>query len=234
MDRGRCRCTHKVNIDLSGSACVGYDVADSGADKNATAVFDGAICHTIDEWSAGEDELVESAYRAWAKMPKTEGRFLYDAIGVGAHTGSTLNNPDQKRRVFKFLASGAVIDKDRKYSQDITNGEKFENLKAQAWVDVADRFRNTYNAVTKGHEFAPDELISISSEIAKIEQLKIELSTPRKKTSKRGLDMVETKEQLKARDVDSPNLADAFIMGACPHLVDKHTIDRPIPVRFNL
>lgn len=215
----------KLNIDLSGAACVGYDVADSGADKNATAVFNGAICHTIDEWAAGEDELVESAYRAWAKMPTTGGSFVYDAIGVGAHTGSTLSNSDQKNRVFKFLASGAVIDPKKKYSEDIRNGEKFENLKAQAWVDVADRFRNTYNAVTKGHKFVPDELISISSEIAKIEQLKIELSTPRKKTSKRGLDMVETKDQLKARDVDSPNLADAFIMGACSHLVaSKRTI----------
>ncbi|HZJ93717.1 MAG TPA: PBSX family phage terminase large subunit [Thiopseudomonas sp.] len=210
----------KLELNLHGAISVGYDVADSGADKNATAVFNGAICQSIDEWSAGEDELVESAYRAWAKMPATGGAFIYDAIGVGAHTGSTLSSRDQKSRVFKFLASGAVIDPKKKYSEDITNGEKFENLKAQAWVDVADRFRNTYNAVTKGHEFAPDELISISSEIAKVEQLKIELSTPRKKTSKRGLDMVETKDQLKARDVDSPNLADAFIMGACPHLIE--------------
>lgn len=208
-----------LDLDLAGQSTVGYDVADSGADKNATARFDGAICTTIDEWSAGEDELKESAYRAWAHMPKKGGRFIYDAIGVGAHTGSTLDAPGQKSRVFKFLASGAVIDPKKKYSEDIRNGEKFENLKSQAWTDVADRFRNTYNAVTKGESFAPDELISISGTIEKLEQLKLELSTPRKKTSKRGLDMVETKEQLLARDVKSPNLADAFIMGACPHLV---------------
>ena len=32
--------------------------------------------------------------------------------------------------------------------------------------------------------------------------------------------MVETKDELARRDVKSPNLADAFIMGACPHLVN--------------
>jgi phage terminase large subunit len=31
--------------------------------------------------------------------------------------------------------------------------------------------------------------------------------------------MVETKDELAKRGVASPNLADSFIMGACPHLV---------------
>lgn len=215
----------KLGIDLSGGITVGYDVADSGTDKNAVARFNGSVCNMIDEWAAGEDELVESALRAWSHMPVIRGRFVYDAIGVGAHTGSTLSGARQKPRVFKFIAGGAVIDPEKEYSDDITNGEKFENLKAQAWIDVADRFRNTFNAVTKGAEFTPDKLISISSDVDKIEQLKIELSTPRKKVSKRGLDMVETKEQLAARDVKSPNLADSFIMGACPHLTSGNFID---------
>jgi phage terminase large subunit len=215
----------KVNVNLKGDTSVGYDVADSGDDNNATVVFNGAICMDLDEWSAGEDELTESALRAWSKMPQKRGRFIYDAIGVGAHTGSTLKGSGQKGRVFKFLAGGAVIDPDEKYAEDITNGEKFENLKAQSWADVADRFRNTYNAVTKGHEFEPSQLISISASLPKLEQLKLELSTPKKRFSKRGLDMVETKDQLRARDVKSPNLADAFIMGACPHLVAGSIFD---------
>ena len=31
--------------------------------------------------------------------------------------------------------------------------------------------------------------------------------------------MVETKDSLKKRGFSSPNLADGFIMGSCPHLV---------------
>lgn len=207
----------KLEIDLSGARAVGYDVADSGDDKNACAIFNGAICTGVDEWSAPEDELNESTRRAWAHVKN--GRLIYDSIGVGAHVGSTLKTMKVRKGFYKFNAGGAIINPAREYAPGITNKEKFENLKAQAWQDVADRFRNTYNAVTKGEKFKADELISISGNIKDLEQLKIELSTPRKRYSKRGLDMVETKEEMAKRGIVSPNKADAFIMGACPHLV---------------
>ncbi len=213
---------HKtLSIDLSGANAVGYDVADSGEDKNAVAVFDGAICTNIDEWKAPEDELTQSTKRAWSYHDG--GRFIYDSIGVGAHVGSTLKEMNIKSGYFKFNAGGAVVNPMDEYAPRIRNKDKFENLKAQAWQDVADRLRNTYNAITKGERFSPDGLISISSSVPKLERLKMELSTPCKRYSKRGLDMVETKDELRKRDVPSPNLADAFIMGACPHLIDVGT-----------
>ena len=206
------------NSSLNGAKSVGFDVADSGADKNATASFDGAICTSIDEWKGLEDELNNSTRRAWATT--ANGRLIYDSIGVGANVGSTLKDMGvQSAKYDKFNAGGEVINKKHLYAPGITNGEKFENLKAQAWQDVADRLRNTYNAATKGTKFKPDELISIAGSITQLERLKTELSTPRRSYSKRGLDMVETKDQLSKRGISSPNLADAFIMGACPHLV---------------
>lgn len=215
----------KLGIDLSGSRSVGYDVADGGADKNACAIFDGSVCIGLDDWSAPEDELSESTRRAWAHV--MGGRMIYDSIGVGAHVGSTLKDMGVKSGFFKFNAGGAVVNPEYEYALRIRNKDKFENLKAQAWQDVADRFRNTYNAVTKGERFKPDDLISISGGLRQIEQLKLELATPRKRYSKRGLDMVETKDELAKRGIASPNLADAFVMGACPHLVSG------IPMRIN-
>lgn len=210
---------HKVlGIDMSGARCVGYDVADSGADKNACSIFDGAICTGMDEWAAPEDELNQSTKRAWSHVQG--GRLIYDSIGVGAHVGSTLKESGIASGFFKFNAGGAVVNPAKEYAPKIKNKDKFENLKAQAWQDVADRLRNTYNAVTKGMSYPPDEMISISSAIPHMEMLKMELSTPRKRYSKRGLDMIETKDELARRDIKSPNLADAFIMGACPHLVE--------------
>lgn len=206
----------KLNMDLSGRKTVGYDVADSGEDKNATVLFDGCIAIECDEWKAGEDELQESAKRAWSKVGN--GELIYDSIGVGAHVGSTLKNLG-KNRYHKFNASGAVMHPDKEYAPKIKNKDKFENLKAQAWQSVADRLRNTYNAVNKGMKFKPDELISISSEIDCLESLKSELATPHKDISKRGLDMVESKKDLAKREVKSPNKADAFVMAACPDLV---------------
>lgn len=209
----------KLGVDLSGGRNVGYDVADSGDDKNAIAVFDGAICSHVEEWKAGEDELEKSAMRAWSFVKG--GWLVYDSIGVGAHVGSTLSSKGFNSGYSKFNAGATVERPDDKYAPDIRNKDKFENLKAQAWQDVADRLRNTYNAVNKGMSFLPGELISISSDIDCIEKLKSELCTPRKDTSKRGLDMVESKKDLAKRDVPSPNKADAFIMGACPHLVKR-------------
>ncbi len=209
----------KLGIDLSGARTVGYDVADSGSDKNACAIFNGAICSEIDEWAAPEDELNQSTKRAWAHVQN--GSLIYDSIGVGAHVGSTLADMKVKKGYHKFNAGGAVINPDHEYAPKITNKEKFENLKAQAWQDVADRLRNTFNAVTKGETFEASELISISSSVGKLEQLKVELSSPRKRYSKRGLDMVETKDEMAKRGIPSPNLADAFIMGACPHLIER-------------
>lgn len=211
---------HKVlGIDMGGKRTVGYDVADSGDDKNACAIFDGAVCIDMDEWAAGEDELSESTRRAWAHV--NNGDLVYDSIGVGAHVGSTLKDMKIHAKYHKFNAGAAVVNPDKEYAPKIKNKDKFENLKAQAWQEVADRFRNTFNAVTKGMEFPASELISISGDIAKLEQLKIELSTPRKRYSKRGLDMVETKDEMKKRDIASPNLADAFIMAASRSMVIK-------------
>lgn len=209
----------KLGIDLSGARTVGYDVADSGDDDNACSMFDGAICIDFDDWSAPEDELTQSTNRAWSHVGK--GQMLYDSIGVGAHVGSTLKDAGILTGYHKFNAAGAIINPDLEYSHGITNREKFENLKAQAWQDVADRMRNTFNAVTKGEQFEPSQLISIRGDLKRLDQLKIELATPRKRYSKRGLDMVESKDELSRRGVKSPNLADAFVMGACPHLIER-------------
>lgn len=212
----------KLGIDMSGARTVGYDVADSGEDKNAAIAFNGSICIEVDEWKAPEDELAKSANRAWSHTKG--GRLVYDSIGVGAHVGSTLKTAGIGSGYFKFNAGGAVVNPEHEYAPKIKNGEKFENIKAQAWQDVADRLRNTYNAVNKGMKYPASQLISISSDVKFLERLKTELASPRKSFSKRGLDMIETKDQMSKRGIASPNLADGFIMGACPHLVAGHSI----------
>lgn len=212
----------KLKLDLSGARTVGYDVADSGEDKNATAVTEGTICTELDEWKGGEDELKQSALRAWAKVQN--GHLIYDSIGVGAHVGSTLKDVQgAARKYHKFNAGDAVANPNREYTVGIKNKDKFENLKAQAWQEVADLFRNTYNAIHNGEQYNPSQLISIKSDIEHLDKLKRELSTPRKRYSKRGLDMIETKDEMAKRGVKSPNLADAFIMAYSSNLIRKQS-----------
>jgi phage terminase large subunit len=76
----------------------------------------------------------------------------------------------------------------------IPNKDFFANLKAQAWWLVADRFRNTFNAVKNGEQYPVDELISIDSSCPLLEKLKLELTTPHRDFDKNGRVMVESKK----------------------------------------
>ena len=221
----------KLGIDMSGPRNVGYDVADDGGDRCSATIFNGGIAEYIDSWKAAEDALEESALRAWGHAGN--GMFAYDCIGVGAGVGSTLKSKGHTKGYAKFHAGESPKFPDAEYANKIKNKDKFENRKAQAWQSVADRFRNTYNAVTKGTEYPPDQLISISSMIPEIEALKTELATPYREKSGRDKDMVEKKSAIKKRlkTEESPDLADSFIMGACTHLSEFRHI-KPMSISF--
>lgn len=222
---------HKTVKPLSGTwyglKTVGYDVADSGDDKNATTSFNGSVCVALDEWKGGEDELRESAMRVKRSAEALEANLIgYDCIGVGAGTGSHLNSLGWSKH-FRFNAGGKVTEPKKKYRDTkLTNEEFFCNLKAQAWWNIADRFRNTYLAVSKGREFPADEMISISSSCDSrlLDKLVDELSTPKRDFDNGGKVKVESKKDLAKRDVASPNIADSFIIGSSRGLLARRSL----------
>lgn len=219
-----------------GGKTVGYDVADSGDDKNATAGMDGFVCVDLDEWKGGEDELRESANRVRLTAIKLDASNIgYDSIGVGAGTGSHLNSLGWKKH-FRFNAGGKVVHPKRQYAQTrILNEDFFANIKAQAWWMVADRFRNTYLAVTKGRKFPADQMISLSSDCdAKLlEKLVDELCTPKRDFDPAGKVKVESKKDLAKTSreggaVPSPNIADAFIIAACRGILARTSLNKAL------
>ena len=129
-----------------------------------------------------------------------------------------------KVRYSKFIAGAKVIDPEGYYvetdDERVTNRDFFSNLKAQAWWLVADRFRNTYNAVRRGEKFETEDLISISSDFPGLAALITQLSVVRRDFDTAGRVKVESKKDLDKREVDSPNDADAFIMANAPVEVD--------------
>lgn len=211
----------------TGPATVGYDVADSGDDKNATTALGGSVCINLDEWRGGEDELRESAARVKQTAERLGASQVgYDCIGVGAGTGSHLNSLGWRKH-FKFNAGGKVSDPKRNYADSkIPNELFFANLKAQAWWLTADRFRNTYLAVTKGRQFAADDMISLSSECdpRMLDKLIDELSTPKRDFDAAGKVKVESKKDLAKRDVASPNIADSFIIACSRGMLARRSL----------
>lgn len=201
---------------------LGFDIADSGADKCATAYAHGSVVLDLDAWKAGEDELLQSCTKAYHAARKVGADITYDSIGVGASAGAKFGeinaaNPGAPPvRYGKFNAGGAVWRPDAIYSGQTRNKDMFSNIKAQAWWMLADRFRNTYNAVRKGEKFADEDLISLSSGLPKLDNLIDELSTPRRDYDANGRVKVESKKDLEKRDIASPNLADAVVMAFAP------------------
>lgn len=220
---------HKhIDADWTGRKCVGYDVADDGDDKNANAGIDGSILCLLDEWKGGEDELRESAARTKKNAEKIEADVIgYDSIGVGAGTGSHLNSMKWNRH-FKFNAGAKVEKPEKNYGDSkIKNKDFFANLKAQCWWMLADRFRNTHLAVTKGMQFKADEMISIDKEKidpALLERLMIELSTPLRDYDNTGKVKVESKKDLAKRGITSPNMADAVVIAASRGMLARVSI----------
>lgn len=209
--------------DVSGTKRIGFDIADDGEDNNATVSCYGNVAFYVDEWFGLEDELLKSAARVYNAAASFGASITYDSIGVGAFAGSKFKELNDSQGLGieydAFNAGGRVDDPDEVYMelphQNILNKDHFENIKAQKWDEVAMRFRKTYEYMTQGVKHDTSELISINSDTIDPEVLNkmcIEISTPRKSNSASGKFMVEKKEDMRKRQVKSPNIADAFIM----------------------
>jgi phage terminase large subunit len=216
---------HKaLELAPAGRKRLGFDVADSGEDKCAQIYAHGSIVSWADMWKAGEDELLKSCTRVYHAARERGADVTYDSIGVGASAGAKFAELNaaliEGRRVSyaKFNAGGAVWRPEAVYSEGTKNKDMFANIKAQAWWMLADRFRNTYNAVRNGQKFSPDELISLASDLPFLDQLIEELATPKRDYDQNGRVKVESKKDLAKRDVASPNLADAAVMAFAPGL----------------
>ena len=210
----------KLGIVPSGRKEGGFDVADDGPDANAVIFRQGIVATYAEEWR--DKDPVSAAAHAYAQCQAMGVEYLrYDDIGVGAGAKGQFrlleqSQLDNLQRGFTrvqtegFNAGGAVVNSELDYVVGKTNKDMFYNAKAQVWWAVADRFRNTYNAVN-GKPHDADKLISIDSTLKGLDKLCAELSQPRRDYIN-GKVKVESKADMKKRGVSSPNLADAFIM----------------------
>ena len=211
----------KLAITIAGSRRIGFDVADDGPDSCAQVEAYGQLAVWSDLWKAREDELLKSCTRVWTRARDKQTEIIYDAIGVGAGSGAKFNELNAANSLqikhTKFFAGGAVMKPDSKYGQtQVKNKDFFSNVKAQAWWLVADKLKNTYNAVERGQQFDADEMLFLDSAMPNLNQLIDELTTPKRDWDTAGRVKVESKKDLQKRDVASPNLADAYIMAFLP------------------
>lgn len=224
-----CVDAHKVlKLDVTSRSILGFDPADDGEDKSATAEKVNGVFTAVSDWSSGKDELVQNAKKVWSRAKHINAIVSYDTIGIGAFVGGYINeqNTNNKSNVehFAFHAGGAVASPNASSDPQNTNSPKnkdeYLNRKAQAWGNTSRRAMLTYNAVVKGQAIKPEDILSFSSDIKKedLEALFTELCVPWWVESE-GKNRVVPKAKLKKDlGVKSHNLADALIAADNIHI----------------
>lgn len=207
------------NVAKSGRKVIGYDVADEGEDANATVHAHGSYIYGCDEWR-GMD-VIESARYVYSKAKEENAEIVFDSIGVGAGSKAEFRQLGEKSyfriNAAGFNAGGAVHNPKAVYQEGKTNGDHFANIKAQAWFMLADRFYKTYRVAVFGDNYPSDELIGISPDLPNLDELKFELTAPRREYDGNMRVKVESKKDMKKRGIKSPNIADALVMCFAPN-----------------
>ncbi|MCZ6898282.1 MAG: TerL protein [Betaproteobacteria bacterium] len=209
----------KLGFQPTGADVVSFDPADTG-DARAIGHRKGVV--TLEAKSRKDGDITDAMPWAFELAENVKADvFVYDADGMGAPSMKLYLNraaDGKKMNIIPYHGGAKIYRPGEKYKDDKLNKDKFVNRRAQSWMNVRDRAEKTYLAVN-GEYHNPDELISISSKCSEVTALCAELSGPLRIYNNAGKIGVESKERMKSRGVDSPNLADQFIYSYDPESV---------------
>ena len=93
-----------------------------------------------------------------------------------------------------------------------TNKQTFKNNRAQKYIELRDRFYNTYLAIVQKKYIDPDTMISISSNVDDLAGLRSEVCRIPLKPNGSGLIQILNKVEMKRLGIESPNRADSLMM----------------------
>ena len=246
---------HKVlGFEPEGVRVTGFDPSDVGDAKGVVNRW-GSVLLEAEELKKGD---ITDAI-PWAFRHADEFRadvLVYDGDGMGAPTMKLAlqRKAVGRLKIIAYHGSAGVVEpggrvksaklKIKKHREGKTslaedeikaNKDTYENFRAQTWTWMRVRFENTYYAIERAKRGMlvnadPEDLISISSECKDLQTLVAELSRPMRIWTNNGKIRVESKKEMKARGVDSPNLADSAIMAGSVSGVVMKTTEAPPPV----
>jgi len=210
-----------VNFEIPGEGekVAGLDVADDGGDLNAICFREGSVVpKPIKSWKKGTP--AESARKAYHLCLENGMLVLkFDTVGIGVSVRDELDHKEYKDLKAEGFSSaskptaGWYIKPDPENQiPGKKNRDQFLNLRAEAWWKVRRRFEKTFETREGIREHDPDDMISIPDDRETI----AELSMPKYKYTDNGKIKIESKQDMKARGVKSPNNADSLIYAFAP------------------
>jgi phage terminase large subunit len=211
----------KLGFKPAGALIASHDPSDEGSDAKGYCLRQGSVILDVAEL----DTMDVNDGCDWAldrATSKNADYFVWDCDGMGISLKRQIANSLEGKKVTMELFRGSsspdepdsVYDDvyNAKISRPKTNKQTFKNKRAQYYWRLRDRFYNTYRAVKNGEYIDPDNLISISSDIDCIDNLRAEICRIPRKSNNNGLLQIMSKIDMQALDIQSPNLADSVMM----------------------
>tara|TARA_R110000822_G_scaffold27674_7_gene82369 strand:- start:986 stop:2434 length:1449 start_codon:yes stop_codon:yes gene_type:complete len=224
----------KLGFKPKGAVIASHDPSDSG-DARGYAVRHGSVFLGVSERTEGDvndgcDWATTKAIEDGADV------FTWDCDGLGISLKRQVSESLKSKKIdlVMFKGSESPDDKTRAYQpidnvvahKERTNEDTFRNKRAQYYWRLRDRFYNTYRAVVKGEYVDPDDLISLSSDIKCLMQLRSEVCRIPRKPNPSGHIQIMTKREMKDRlKIQSPNLADSLMMAMVEPDISKPSVD---------
>ena len=216
----------KLGFAPRGAKIVAHDPSDLGADAKGLCMRHGAVILDVQERS----DLDVNDGCDWATSHAIEhgaDLFVWDGDGIGAGLRRQVSETFEGKKIEAVMFKGSespespddayqpIVGEQRTKAR--SNKDTFKNKRAQFCWYLRDRFYSTYRAVEKGEYADPGTLISISSDILDMTQLRSETCRIPRKYNSNGLIQIMTKKEMMLKHkVASPNLFDALFMSLTP------------------
>lgn len=218
-----CIDAHKVlGFKPYGAKVVSHDPSDMGEDdKGLVARHGGLVFEAIDRKFGDVNDGAD-----WALTFAIDNRadvFVWDCDGLGVSLNRQVNQALNGKKIspVMFKGSNEPDEPDKLYEDPtrtdkknlISNANTFKNKRAQYYWKLRDMVLTTYQAVTKKQYKDPNTMISFSSEIEDLQQLRSEVCGIPRKFNTHGLIQIMNKQDMKRLlKIPSPNLADSLMM----------------------
>ena len=211
----------KLGWKAEGSIVASHDPSDTGGDSKGYACRHGNVVIDVCEMITGE--AAEGMDWALNKALDNDADwFVWDCDGLGVSLKRQVDQALENKNgidYFMFKGSEGVEDPELPYTEGGSNRNKsnkdtFFNKRSQYWWRLRDRFYNTYRAVEKGEYINPEDMISLSSKIEVLDQLRSEVCRIPIKRNNTGRLQVMSKIDMakKPYQIPSPNMGDALMM----------------------
>jgi len=232
----------KLGFSPIGIRVSSHDPSDEGVDPKAYAFRHGSV--VLEACTKETGDVNEGGDWAVGKAITDDADlFIWDCDGLGIGLNRQINDSFEGKSTLlaQYKGSETVDFPDKVYEpadkvsihKPKTNKEIFKNCRAQYYYELRNRIYRTYQAVIHKVYQDPDTLISFSSNIAELTQLRSELCKLPIKPNTNGLLELYTKDIMKSKfKLPSPNLGDSVkMLFKTPPIQNTIDIIMPQPIK---